>query len=174
MSWAIKHDRMIRSIARTVHRRARSAGALIELDDLVQEGAIVAIRAEAGYSQSKGAESTYLHTSLYRALNEKADIAVYRGTNEIGQIDDYEPGFDNKDDLKLWDFMRGLSQPAQRLLMSWLMPQEALLKQIQARTVGRRCSFRALIHYLREQGCDSDKLQALQDEIYSKAGIHES
>jgi hypothetical protein len=40
MSWAIEHKSMICWVARTVQRRAAAAGVALELDDLIQDGAL--------------------------------------------------------------------------------------------------------------------------------------
>lgn len=173
MNWAIKHNGLIRSIARNTHRRAVAAGASIELDDLVQDGAVVAIRAQSKYDQSKGAESTYLHTSLQRSLNNKVDIAIYHRTDELTDVTLIELKQGQPADLLLWDFARGLSKPAQALLATWMAPGTELQREIQSRTIGRRCSFKALLHYLQEQGHDGDRLNALYREITTKAELHE-
>lgn len=175
MSWAVTHKGLICMAASIVHGRALSAGVSLELDDLIQDGSELALKLEPKFDPTRGAKpSTYLHTALMRHLNKLVDYAIYAKHHEPDGIETREQGEEFGDDLQLWDFLRQLSKPSQMILMNWLMPSEQLHREIRSRTVGRRCSLKAMFHYLREQGHDADKLKALEQEIFTKAGLYES
>lgn len=173
MSWAITHKGLIVKVARLVHRRAVAAGAAVDLHDLIQDGCVIAIGAERTYRAQQASPSTYLYQSLLRSLNKRVDTCIYQSRNEQRlDIPDY-PIVDASDELALRDFLGQLSKPAQVVLMSWLQPSRALQRAIAARTVGRRCSFRALILYLKERGHDPNVLTKIQTEILSKVDLYE-
>lgn len=175
MSWAIEHKGMICTVAHKVHRRALSAGARIELCDLQQDGAAIAIQAQSTFDSTRDVlPSTYLYTSLQRGLNNIADYAIYQKRFEQDGID--LPEVQQSpicDDLTVWDFTRTLSAPAQSVFTSWLQPSPLLIVEIKQRTKGRRDSLAALFHYLNEQGCDQGRLNALHCEILDKAKAYE-
>lgn len=174
MSWAIEHKGMARTIAHIVHRRAVSAGVHLDASDLYQDAAEIAIKAEALFDPARGVKaSTYLYQALLRGLNEVVDYAIYRKHNEQDGLDIPERGCEFGDDLKLWDFLRTLSDPAQVVFMNWLTPSANLHTEIKARTIGRRCSMKALFHYLHEKGHDGDQLKTLQCEIFNKVRLYE-
>jgi hypothetical protein len=174
MDWAIEHRGMIISIAHKVGGRSKAAGVTLDMDDLIQDASEIATKAQRTFDAQKGKASTYLYRALQRAMNLRVDYAIYQNQHEIGGIDLSQFELYQHDDFNLWGFKRSLSKPAQRVINAWLMPSRPLQSAIALRTVGRRNSLMALIHYLKEQGYAADALDAAYREILTKAKLYES
>lgn len=173
MNWATKHKGLIKQLASKAYWRATACGSNEELSDFIQDGYAIALVAQQKFDASRGfAESTYLHRALTLEFNNKIDRLLYRRSNEVQELE-WDTGVAQEDSLlELWAFARNLSPAAQMILQHWISPSESLDREIRARTIGRRCSLRALILYLKERGQCEQTLDAILNEILVKAGAN--